>query len=145
MGETLLLIQKDNWLAEMNKLERLGFCIFSRHEVTLFRRARHIRINTSASPAILRNGVTTDKRLLVVDKQSPVLDNFQIFLAISERAFKEEWFFFMTRARDYATWHIPEKPSPALGTGLINTHARYCNAAAIIDRKAGAFCISLVS
>jgi len=47
------------------------------------------------SPAILRTEVVTDKKLLVVDRQNPVLNNFKMFLAISERAFKEEYLFFI--------------------------------------------------
>jgi molecular chaperone HtpG len=56
------------------------------------------------SPAILRNEVTTDKKLLVVDKQSPMLNNFRIFLAVSERAFKEEYFFFTTPHATRIIW-----------------------------------------
>jgi len=56
------------------------------------------------SPAILRTEVGTDKKLLVVDKQSPVLNNFKMFLAISERAFKEEYFFFVAPHATRIIW-----------------------------------------
>lgn len=56
------------------------------------------------SPAILRTEVVTDKKLLIVDKQSSFLNNFQMFLAISERAFKEEYFFFTTPHTTRIIW-----------------------------------------
>lgn len=46
-------------------------------------------------PAILRTDVVTDKKLLIVDKESLFLNNFKMFLAISERAFREEYAFFI--------------------------------------------------
>lgn len=45
-------------------------------------------------PAILRTDVDTNKKLLAVEKQNPSLNNFQLFLAISDRAFREEYDFF---------------------------------------------------
>lgn len=56
------------------------------------------------SPAILRTEVATDKKLLVVDKESPVLNNFKMFLAISERAFREEYSFFVAPHTTRIIW-----------------------------------------
>jgi len=56
------------------------------------------------SPAILRTEVITDKKLLVVDKESPLLNNFKMFLAISERAFREEYSFFVAPHTTRIIW-----------------------------------------
>lgn len=46
------------------------------------------------SPAIFRTDIVTDKKLLVVDQATPSLNDFQMFIAISDRAFKAEYAFF---------------------------------------------------
>ena len=50
----------------------------------------------SPMPAILRTEVDTKKKLLLVNKITPSLNNFQMFLAIYNRAFREEYDFFIT-------------------------------------------------
>lgn len=51
------------------------------------------------SPAILRTEALTDKKLLVVDTQNPSLNDFQMFMAISDRAFnREQTFLFVPHA-----------------------------------------------
>ena len=47
------------------------------------------------SPPILRTEVITEKKVLIVDKPSPILNDFKMFLGISERAFKEEYVVFV--------------------------------------------------
>lgn len=46
------------------------------------------------SPAIFRTEIITDKKLLVVDQPTSSLNDFQMFIAISDRAFKVEYAFF---------------------------------------------------
>lgn len=46
------------------------------------------------SPAIFRTDIVTDKKLLVVDRPASSLNDFQMFIAISDRAFKAEYAFF---------------------------------------------------
>jgi len=46
------------------------------------------------SPAIFRTNIVTDKKLLIVDKLASSLNDFQMFIAISDRAFKAEYVFF---------------------------------------------------
>lgn len=46
------------------------------------------------SPAIFRTDIVTDKKLLVVDQPASSLNDFQLFMAISDRAFKAEYAFF---------------------------------------------------
>ena len=53
------------------------------------------QLNPQPEPAILRTDIITDKKLLIVDKEIKFLNNFKMFLAISERAFKEEYAFFV--------------------------------------------------
>ena len=48
--------------------------------------------------------MSTDKKLLVVDKQSPILNNYKMFLGISERAFKEEYVFFVAPHTTRIIW-----------------------------------------
>jgi len=48
----------------------------------------------SPSPSIFRTEIVTDKKLLVVDKSVSSLNNFQMFIAMSDRAFKAEYVFF---------------------------------------------------
>ena len=45
-------------------------------------------------PPIPRSDVDTKKKLLLVDKPNPYLNDFQMFLAVSNRAFREEYDFF---------------------------------------------------
>lgn len=46
-------------------------------------------------PAILRTDILTEKKLLVTARENPSLNNFTMFLAISDRAFREEYPFFV--------------------------------------------------
>lgn len=46
-------------------------------------------------PPILRTDVKTSMKLLMAEKQNPVLNNFEMFFAISDRAFREEYSFFV--------------------------------------------------
>jgi molecular chaperone HtpG len=46
------------------------------------------------TPAIFRTEILTDKKLLVVDRRDPMLNNFQMFMAISDNAFRTEYPFF---------------------------------------------------
>lgn len=55
-------------------------------------------------PAIFRTEVETKKKLILVDKKIPTLNNFQAFLAISNRAFKEEYDFFTSPHTTRVIW-----------------------------------------
>ena len=55
-------------------------------------------------PAIMRIDITTEKKLLEVDKPIPYLNNFSMFLAISDSAFKEESEFFTTPHTTRVMW-----------------------------------------
>jgi len=57
-----------------------------------------------SAPPILRMDVVTEKKLLVWDKQNPLLNNFRMFLAISDRAFREEYDFFITPHKTRIIW-----------------------------------------
>lgn len=46
------------------------------------------------SPAVFRTDIITDKKLLLVDQPTSSLNDFQMFIAISDRAFKAEYAFF---------------------------------------------------
>ena len=48
----------------------------------------------SPSPSIFRTEIVTDKKLLVIDQATSSLNNFKMFMAISDRAFKAEYAFF---------------------------------------------------
>lgn len=56
------------------------------------------------SPSILRTEVMTEKKLLILEKESSFLNSFNIFLAISDRAFKEEYYFFMAPHTTRIIW-----------------------------------------
>jgi molecular chaperone HtpG len=55
-------------------------------------------------PAIMRADVETDKKLLEVDSRNPILNNFQMFLSLSDRAFKEESDFFIAPHTTRIIW-----------------------------------------
>jgi molecular chaperone HtpG len=55
-------------------------------------------------PPILRKEVDTNKKLLELEKQSPSLNNFQMFLGISDRAFREEYDFFIVPHTTRIIW-----------------------------------------
>lgn len=55
-------------------------------------------------PAFLRTDVDTNKKLLAVEKRNPALNNFQLFFAISDRAFREEYDFFIAPHTTRIIW-----------------------------------------
>lgn len=55
-------------------------------------------------PPILRTDINTDKKLLRADQLTPALNNFQVFFAISDRAFREESDFFIAPHTTRIIW-----------------------------------------
>ena len=56
------------------------------------------------TPPIIRNEVNTDKKLLIVNKKNDVLNNFEMFIAISDTAFREEYEFFAEPHKTRIMW-----------------------------------------
>lgn len=55
-------------------------------------------------PPIMRIDINTDKKLLMAETGIPALNNFQTFLAISDRAFREEYDFFVAPHTTRIIW-----------------------------------------
>lgn len=56
------------------------------------------------SPPIFRTDIETDKKLLLAEKKIPSLNDFQTFLAISDRAFRDEYDFFVNPHTTRIIW-----------------------------------------
>jgi molecular chaperone HtpG len=56
------------------------------------------------SPPIVRTDLETDKKLLLSEKKLSSLNDFQVFLAISDRAFAEEYDFFLSPHTTRIIW-----------------------------------------